>query len=323
MPRDLISRYVWIIDTLTRYGKLSRADINRLWVRSPLGDGNPIPERSFYHYRRAIEENFHIDIHCNSRGEYYIEQSGQRQSKAFTNMLLDSYAVGSAMKDSQEIASRIDVEDVPSAREFLPMAIEAIRESEKISFTYAGFNRSRPEKDIIFRPEFVKRYKQRWYMVGIREKTGDIRTYALDRVREMKLLSETFTHDPAVDAGELFGNIIGVTSSKAQVKTVTLRVTPTQAKYFRALPLHSSQQETEIHDLYSVFTYRLKLNYELVHEILGLGDAVTVVAPPELRAMVVTQLKDTLSQYENPQKASGADMAQHTTISQREDNDQQ
>ncbi len=296
MPRDLISRYIWIIDTLTRYGRLSRADINRLWMRSPTGDGRPIPERSFFHYRRAIEENFNIDINCNSRGEYYIEQGAPRQSKAFTNMLLDSYAVGSAMKDNQEIASRIDVEDVPSAREFLPMTIEAMRNREKISFTYAGFNRSRAEKEIVFRPYFVKRYKQRWYMVGMREKSGDIRTYALDRVRDMRLLNETFPVDSSITPEELFGNVIGVTTSQAEIRTVRLRTTPTQAKYFRALPLHSSQQE-EIHDDYSVFTFRLKLNYELVHEILGFGDAVMVIEPPELRAMVMTQLQDTLAQY--------------------------
>ena len=53
-----------------------------------------------------------------------------------------------------------------------------------------------------------------------------------------------------------------------------------------------------MHDTYSIFSYRLKLNYELVHEILGLGSAVKVVSPPELKAMVVTELKDTLRLYE-------------------------
>ena len=62
MARDLFSRYVWIVDTITRYGSISRERLNQLWLRSHLSDGNPIPERTFFHYRRAIEENFHIDI---------------------------------------------------------------------------------------------------------------------------------------------------------------------------------------------------------------------------------------------------------------------
>lgn len=297
MARDLISRYVWIVDTLNRYGRLTREEIDRLWMRSPYGDGNPIPPRTFFHYRRAIEENFHIDILCNRSGEYYIDQDGDERNRRFTNWLLDSYAVSNAMKESHAASGRVLVEDVPSAREFLPIVLEAIGSTEKISFTYAGFNRSRAESDILFHPYFVKRYKQRWYMVGLREKTSDIRTYALDRVKDMRLVNCPFTMPEDLDPEQFFDNIIGITLSKAQVRVVKIRTTPQQAKYFRALPLHHSQQE-EIHDSFSIFTYRLKLNYELVHELLGYGSDVTVLAPKELRVMITDELRKSLHQYE-------------------------
>lgn len=296
MARDLISRYIWIVDTLNRYGHLTRADINRLWMRSALSDGKPMPERTFFHHRRAIEENFNIDINCDSLGRYYIDDGGSRSTKAFTNMLLDSLAVGNTMREGQVASERIDVEEVPSAREFLAPVAEALRQNEKLVFTYAGFNRSRAEKGIVFHPYFMKRYKQRWYMVGLREKSGDIRTYALDRVRELRLLSEPFEMPADLSPDAIFGNIIGVTTSKAPVRTVKIMATTTQAKYLRALPLHPSQSE-ELHDDYSIFTYQLKLNYELVHELLGYGDSVKVLSPPELRAMVTTQLTDTLALY--------------------------
>ncbi len=297
MARDLISRYVWIVDTLNRYGKLTREDIDRLWMRSSISDGNPIPPRTFYHYRRAIEENFHIDILCNRNGEYYIDKGDDDNNRKFTNWLLDSYAVNSAMKDSHGASGRILVEDVPSAREFLPVVLEAIAATEKVRFTYAGFNRSRAEEDILFHPYFVKRYKQRWYMVGLREKTEDIRTYALDRVKQMQLVSQTFTMPENVDPGTFFDNIIGITLSKASARIVKIRTTPQQAKYLRALPLHNTQQE-EIHDKYSIFTYKLKLNYELVHELLGFGAEVTVLSPRELQLMVMEELHKSIAQYE-------------------------
>lgn len=296
MARDILGRYVWIVDTLTRYERLSREELNRLWVRSPLGDGNPIPERTFYNYRRAIEENFHLDIACDSYGRYYIADSPTKSNRAFTNWMLDSYAVSSAIKDSHAPVERVEIEDVPSARQYLPLVLEAIRHNRKIVFTYAGFNRSRSEKGILLQPYLVKRYKQRWYVVGLKEKGKELRTYALDRVTEMKISQDSFDMPAEFSAEDMFANIIGVTTSLAPVRDVRLQATPTQAKYFRALPLHPTQSE-EIHDAYSVFSYRLKLNYELVHEILGLGDNVKVLAPPELRAMVVTELKETLSQY--------------------------
>jgi len=307
MPRDLISRYVWIVDTLTRYERLTRQQLNRLWLRSPLSQGEEIPERTFFHYRRAIEDNFHIDISCDSQGRYYIDRDGSRQGKALTNWMLDSYAVSNAIKGSEVPMDRVEIEDVPSAREFLPVVLDAIKYNQKINFIYAGFNRSRAEHDIRFHPYFLKRYKQRWYMVGLREKSGDIRTYALDRVKGMTVIDENFVKDENVDLEDLFGNVLGVTSSKAQVRTVRLQATPTQSKYFRALPLHHSQRE-EVHDKYSVFTYQLKLNYELVHEILASGSSVKVLDPPELRAMVVTELESTLGQYMERTSGNDSDM---------------
>lgn len=296
MGKDLIGRYVWIVDTLSRYGRLSRAELNRLWLKSSFSNGNPLPERTFYHYRRGIEENFNIDIACDSQGKYYIDSDNSRHTLALTNWMLDSYAVSSALKETHAPIERVEIEDVPSAREFLPLVLDAMQNSQKLLITYAGFNRSRAERDIVFRPYFVKRYKQRWYVIGFKEKGSGIRTYALDRVREMKIMSEEFTMPSDFDPADLFGNIVGVTTSEAPVRTVRLQTTTVQAKYFRALPLHPTQQE-ELHDAYSIFTYRLKLNYELAHEILALGPAVKVLDPPELKAMVVTQLEETLRQY--------------------------
>lgn len=296
--KDLINRYVWIVDTLTRYERLTRQELNELWRKSPYGDGNDMPSRTFYYYRRGIEENFHIDILCDKKGYYYIDPGQRQQNLSVTNWLLESYAANSAMKESAIPADRISVEEVPSAREFLPIVLGAIGDSSKIRFTYAGFSRTRPEENIVFHPYFVKRYKQRWYMIGLKEKVSDIRTYALDRVKKMVTLGENFKMPP-ITPDPFFSNLIGITDSKAHVKTVRIMTSPTQAKYFRALPFHATQQE-QVGDRYSIFTYRLKLNYELVHELLSYGQAVKVLDPPELIMMITNELKSTLSLYNYP-----------------------
>ena len=305
MTRDLFSKYVWIIDTLTRYDRLTRERLNELWRRSSVSNGRDLPERTFHHYRRSIEQNFHIDINCDSTGHYYINPGSLARNRSLTNLMLDNYAVNGAISDSPEASERVEVEDGPSAREWLPSVLEAIRNSTKVSFTYAGFNRSRAERDILFSPWFLKRYKQRWYMLGCREKDGGVRTYALDRIKALTLTEHHFKLPEGVSTDDYFGNIIGITTSKAPVHTVRLRTSSRQAKYLRALPLHPSQQE-EMHDDYSVFTYRLQLNYELVHEIMAFGDAVKVLDPPELRVMVVEALRGALEQYSDSPAGSSA-----------------
>lgn len=299
MNKNLITRYIWLVDMLRTYGQLSREQINELWLKSMLSDGNPIPERTFYHYRRAVEEIFNIEIACTRSGLYYISEENATGRNGLTDWLLDSFAVSNLLSDSSEVADRVEVEEVPSAREFLQPVINALRERVGVRFDYAGFNRSRLERGIEFFPYYLKRYKQRWYMLGKRVRSGDLRTYALDRVKAMESTGVRYEYPDGVDIEKVFGNIVGITSSKAEVRTVRLRAQRTQAKYFRALPLHHSQKEELVADDYSIFSYRLQLNYELVHEIMSLGDNVKVLEPRELQVMVGDELKKALSQYED------------------------
>lgn len=299
MAQDLVRRHIWLIDTLDKYGKLSRKEISRLWQQSYLNDGSPMPERTFHHHRRKIEENFHITISCNSAGEYFIEEGESPKESAFCRYLLNSYVINDTLTEVPEISRFIMVDEIPSSREFLPRVLEAIKKQCKVKFSHQGFNRSVPDRGICFSPLFVKLYKQRWYMIGIKESIAKIRTYALDRVLEMNILNENISEPVTADIspGDFFENCIGVTQSMAPPKNVRLRVSAKQAKYFRALPFHHSQKEVFSAPEYSIFSYKLKINYELIHEILSFGPSVTVEAPAELKLNVINELQRTIANY--------------------------
>lgn len=287
---------MWLVDTLVRYHRLTRQKINDLWMRSSLSGGDPLPERTFYNYRRAIEENFHIEIQCNRAGEYYIDE----ETSKISGWLVDQMAVNNMVRESGLETGRLEIEDVPSARDFLSTVLDAMKADRRIVFDYHSFSRSRADRGIILCPYYLKRYKQRWYVYGLRANKGNgLRTYALDRMSNVKVDSETFEIPPGENPSEVFRAIVGVTSSEADVRTVRIRTTYSQAKYLRALPLHHSQTEV-VHDRYSVFTYRLKLNYELVSELMALGAEVKVLEPLELQAMVKTRLREALNQYDPP-----------------------
>ena len=76
-----------------------------------------------------------------------------------------------------------------------------------------------------------------------------------------------------------------------------MKVEPTQAKYFRALPLHSSQRE-EVHDDYSIFTYQMRITYDLKEEIMSHGASVEVLEPNELKTLIRTELEQALKNYQ-------------------------
>ncbi len=295
MAKDKIACYIWIVDTILKHGRISKKDLNDLWIKSPYSGGNPMADRTFYKYRRGIEDTFSIEIICDADGSYRIDSNESPYVRQFADWTLNHSAATSVMQELGTSSGRVEIEDIPSAREFLPVVSQAMSKNHKIVFTYAGFARSRPEVGILFSPYFLKLYKQRWYMFGEKD-GGGLRTYALDRVTEMEVTSSKFKMPRGIRMDDYFGSIIGITSSKADTRDVIIQTSTTRAKYLRALPLHHSQQE-EVHDFYSIFRYRLKLNYELVSELMAMGPDVTVIAPRELQLMILERLKDTLGNY--------------------------
>lgn len=296
MPKNLFTRYIWIIDTIKRYGHITREELNRLWILSPFSNGEPLARRTFYNYRAAIEDLFKISIECNpSTFEYYIDEP-DNQSQSVTDWMLNSAAMSDVLTDAREISSRIFLEDVPSARTHLSDIIKAIKASNPVTFTYQPFNRLNAAHGIVLEPYFLKLFRQRWYVTGYVSADNKIKTYALDRMHNVKSLREQFVMPEDFDSAEFIRDSFGIVFSQGDVKQVEIKTDSRQAKYFRALPLHHSQSEM-LHDAYSIFYYKLKLTPDFVQELLSYGPRIKVVSPPELKAMMVENLTQALNNY--------------------------
>lgn len=297
MASDKLSKYIWIVDTITAYGRITRSRLSELWMDSALSDHKEIPHRTFFAYRRDIESIFDIDIECDpSTNEYFIATPEGAEAEAFRSWMLDSFAMQQAATDAQQIQGRIMVENIPSSRRHLATVLRAMRQGIRVNFTYAGFTRPFPERGIEFEPYFVRLFRQRWYMIGRRLKDGSIRTYALDRVTELNLSAETFTMPEDFVPAEFFADIFGITKSQAETVDVKLSVLPRSAKYMRALPLHPSQKE-EIYSDHSIFTLHLKPTPDLERELLTFGADLVVLEPRSLRLRMQQTLREALEGY--------------------------
>ena len=199
--------------------------------------------------------------------------------------------------NAREISGRIMLENVPSAREHLPLIIDALKQNRRIRFSYKSYTRSLPTDGIVLEPYFVKIFKQLWYVIGLNVKEGQVKTYSLDRMCQLNLLQETFVMPDDINPSEFFKDCFGIITNKNKAKRIVLRVEPTQAKYFRALPLHSSQQE-EVHDNYSIFSYRMRITYDLKEEIMSHGASIEVLEPKELKMLIHDELERALKNYQ-------------------------
>ena len=62
MAKNIISKYIWMVDTIEHYGTITRDRLSLLWQESEFGNGKPLPRRSFYNYRNGIADTLGIDI---------------------------------------------------------------------------------------------------------------------------------------------------------------------------------------------------------------------------------------------------------------------
>lgn len=298
MARNMISRYLWLVDTISHYGRITLKDLNKAWLRSEISEGKPLARRTFFHYRDGVEEMFDINIQCDkSTFEYYIDDKGGENSARLRSWLMDSVSMSGMLSGTHSISGRIILENVPSARQHLPVIIDALKQNHRIGFSYKSYTRSRPTDGIVLEPYFIKIFKQLWYVIGRNVKDKQIKTYSLDRMSHLNMLPDVFTMPENVNPSEFFKDCFGIITNRNSAKRIVLRVEPTQAKYFRALPLHHSQQEA-VHDNYSIFSYKMRITYDLKEEIMSHGASIEVLEPQELKLLIRTELEQALKNYQ-------------------------
>jgi predicted DNA-binding transcriptional regulator YafY len=145
----------------------------------------------------------------------------------------------------------------------------------------------------------LKVFNRRWYLLGYIKEKHDLRTIALDRILDLKILSTSFTLPEDFDAQKYFSNVVGIFVNKdLPITKVKIRAYGIQAEYLRSTPLHKSQSEGRSkYREFAEFTYRLCITPELVSQLLAMGDKVEVLEPATLREIIKEQLQSILNRY--------------------------
>ncbi|PIZ08121.1 MAG: WYL domain-containing protein, partial [Flavobacteriaceae bacterium CG_4_10_14_0_8_um_filter_34_31] len=64
MAANVFHRYIWLVDTINRAGRITFEEINKKWLRTDWSEGQKIPLRTFHNHRSKIEDLFDINIDC-------------------------------------------------------------------------------------------------------------------------------------------------------------------------------------------------------------------------------------------------------------------
>ena len=302
MGKELFSRYVWLLETIHRAGKITFEEINARWLRSELSGGETLSLRTFHHHRDAIEELFDINIECIKRGGYcyYIEDTEELEKGCVRKWLLNSFAVDNLIVESRKLKSRILLEEVPSGKRYLIPLIEAMRDGMIVEVDYQSFRQQVPANFEI-EPYCLKVVKRRWYVVARSPHYNRVMIYSLDRILDLEVSEKTFYYPEEFNPQSYFDACFGIVADDdIGIETVQLKVYAPQDKYFDALPLHHSQRTVEVTEGHTVYEYRIRPTYDFVQELLSHGADVEVLQPSLLRSRLGDIAKEMVALYNIP-----------------------
>ena len=299
MARNLINKYVWLVETIYRSRRITFEEINLRWLDNEMSEGLDLPLRTFHKWRIAVEEMFGLVIECERKGgyHYYIANAEELKEGNIRNWLLGTISVSNLLVNNQHLKDRILLEEIPSGQIYLAQIIEAMKNSNVINMTYHSYWRDK-SNNFDVEPYCVKLFRQRWYLLGRSPYKNKIMIYALDRIQELWVTDAKFELPASFNANEFFSEYFGVNiGNDIDVETVKLKVASYQANYIRAVPLHHSQKEVERNENYSIVELWLRPSDDLIREILWHGEAIEVLAPMEFREEIANKIENMSGKY--------------------------
>ena len=294
MAKNYFKSYIWLLETLQSRGPLTLNQIKDLWWRSSINEEKKeLAPRTFANHVAAIADIFGIDIICDRRDNTYsIDNEGDLGGNGIRDWLMEALSLNNLINESASLRSRLLFESEPSSHRFLKDIIKAIRDDRMLEVNYQSFSMDAP-RDFLLAPFCLKEYKRRWYLFARKHGIDkEPHSFALDRMNSVTVSEKPFTVPKSFDAQSFFSTRYGVLQYEGEKPArIKLKVYARQANYFRTLPLHSSQKESEKNAEYSIFSYYLTPNYDFIHDVLYYGDDVEVLEPMELRASIAKTIE--------------------------------
>lgn len=284
---------MWLVNTLLNYKKLSREELNKLWMHNvDLSKGEELTRNQLNRAISSALDVLGVAIECDVKDRYRYYIAGDDSLKA-TEWMLSSYSVNQLITEGSNVRERILLEEIPSGQFFLPTIIEAMSKGKAMELDYKKFSDSEPYTCFI-EPYCVKLSQQRWYLLARKNRSSHLQLFALDRMLQLRILEDVdFQIPDYFSSKDYFAHYFGVyVVISPAIETIRLKVNLFWRSYFRTLPLHASQQEVETHNDYSIFEYKLVVTPDLINKFLEYGASIEVLSPKSLRE----QFRDITSQ---------------------------
>ena len=297
----LFQEYIWLVNTIHRFGRLTLEEINQRWLDTELSEGVPIARSTFNRHRDAILDMFGIIIDCDKKDgfRYFIFNEEVLEEDTIQNWMLSTLSVNSILSESKSVQKRILLESIPSDGDNLHKFIEAMKRGVRVKVNYRRYGAEASKSSMKLDPYFVKLFNKRWYaLVKFPEPTAYLFALAFDRILSIEVTDEKFEYEKDFDPAGWFRDCYGIVrDEEVPVQRVVIRAFGKEANYLRDLPLHHSQKEIETGAEFSDFELTLRPTADFFSPLLARGSAIKILAPQWLADEIKAQHKAAMELY--------------------------
>ena len=327
--------YSWLIGLLDRK-HLTFEEIADEWKEARANQDNDVlDKRTFHRYRENILSQFGISVECNkSDGYRYFVKRDPVEDDDVTEWMLSSMRLAS-LGDMLKYHNKVMLDTPPYNTEYLDDILSAIDKHYLLKFKYvSGFG---AESDIVLQPAFVRYFKQRWYVVGVKVKSEErrvkkqrsasegkanssaeqdvrklVRVLPFDRISFLKLICEKHPLSAKMKKfltpENYYEDCFGIYRMEdVPVEKIRIRAFYPEYNYIEEVPLHESQQKVkESKDgMYREYTLTIRPSRDFLQELLWHGRNIIVLKPESLRLEMIGILKDMTKSYETGECLNG------------------
>ena len=327
--------YSWLIGLLDRK-HLTFEEIADEWKEARANQDNDVlDKRTFHRYRDNIQSQFGISVECNkSDGYRYYLKRDPVDDDDVTEWMLSSLRLAS-LGDMLKYHNKVMLDTPPDNTEYLDDILAAIDKHYLLKFKYvSGFG---AESDIVLQPAFVRYYKQRWYVVGVKVKSEErrvknssaevdgeadlnaatdgkklVRCLPFDRISFLKLICEKHPLSAKMKKfltpENYYEDCFGIYRMEdVPVEKIRIRAFYPEYNYIEEVPLHESQQKVkESKDgMFREYTLTVRPSRDFLQELLWHGRNIIVLKPESLRLEMIGILKDMTKSYETGECLNG------------------
>lgn len=175
----------------------------------------------------------------------------------------------------------------------------AVRTERELAFLYKKLG-AETEGQRQIRPYHLGCVNNQWYVFGFDLQRGDVRTFALTRLRAPQVLEVGFERPADFSIDAYLSDSMGVFRGGETIEEVRIRFDSWAAQIVRERVWHSSEKKTDLEGGVLELELRLSSLEEVERWVLSFGGKARVVHPPELVHRLRSAAEAMLKGYAEP-----------------------